>query len=575
MLAVARPHQHNRIGVHAPDQARGAHVRVRVVQGHHVYADVFATGGAQHLRPGRVAVIQLVAEPAQVRDRVRVGLQRHERNLLRGQQACHHLAEAAHAGDHHLRLDAAGVHRVGRRCAGLGSVLAAEQAQQRDHQQRGDRHRQAHDRHQPVVVGAAQQVRALGLVEHHEGEFTAQPQHAAQHHRVPGAQLGQLADAEQQPELHHQQDRHAGGNHRRLGHDPVQVDAHAHRDEEQAQQQALERFDLRFQLVPEFRIGQQHPGQERAQARTQPGFLHEPRRAQHHQQRHRGEHLGAARARDDVEQPAQHRPPAQDHHRQRAQRHGHVAPLQGLVLGAAQQWDRGQQRNGDQVLEQQDGKAQPPVIAVDRLVLGQQLQAHRGGRQRQRQAHDQRALPLEVVQQQQAAQHHRTQRHLQRAGPEHRAPHHLEPGRGQLQPDHEQQHHHADLGRAEDAVGILHKAHAVRAQHHAGSQVAQHRAEAELLEHRYGDHRGQQQHQGQLEGAAVHGRSCAGNVRPLCVAGVRPTSIAAQRPARAWVDRPRAPVQTARRCRPIRQYTLAESPNRCPATVEVDLARRQ
>ncbi|MNI33223.1 hypothetical protein D3C73_871590 [compost metagenome] len=427
------------------------------------------------------------------------------------------------------------------------------------------------------MVGIAQQVRALRFVEHHEGEFAAQPQHAAQQQRLPRTELGDAADGVQQAELHHQQDRHTRGDHPRFGGDAVQVDAHAHGDEEQAQQQTLERLDLRFQLVPEFRIGQQHAGQERPQAGAQAGFLHEPGGAQHHQQRGGGEHFRAAGARDDAEQAAQHRPPAQDHHCQRAQRDGRIFPAQRLVLDPAQQRNRGQQRNGDQVLEQQDGKPQPAVVAVDRLVLGQQLQADRGRRQRQRHAHHQRTLPLEVIEQQQAAQHQPGQRHLRRARTEHRAPHHLQPGRGQLQPDHEQQHDHADLGGAEDAVGVLYEAEAIRPQHHAGRQVAQHRAEAELLEHRHRDHRGQQQDQRQFQTTAMHGntwssggrlcvRSAGGSAAdatwPLCARGcVRTRTAAGPLPGhRPRVDLHRPPVQTARRCRHVRQYTPPESP---------------
>ena len=41
------------------------------------------------------------------------------------------------------------------------------------------------------------------------------------------------------------------------------------RDEEQAQQQALERLDVGLELVAVLRVGQQHAGQERAQRHRQ------------------------------------------------------------------------------------------------------------------------------------------------------------------------------------------------------------------------------------------------------------------------------------------------------------------
>ena len=81
---------------------------------------------------------------------------------------------------------------------------------------------------------------------------------------------GTPADREQQHELdRHEAPPRCAGDQPGLGQHALQVDAHAHGHEEQAQQQALERIDLRFEFVAEFRIGQQHAGEERAQARRQ------------------------------------------------------------------------------------------------------------------------------------------------------------------------------------------------------------------------------------------------------------------------------------------------------------------
>src|SRR3546814_16977924 len=90
----------------------------------------------------------------------------------------------------------------------------------------------------------------------------------------------------------------------------------------------------------------------------------------------------------------------------------------------AQQRDRGQQRDRDQVLEQQDGECQAPVVGVELLALGQQLQADRGGRQRQAQADHPRPFPVQV----RGQIHHRPQRQ--------RAPCHLQPPGNQTPPPH-------------------------------------------------------------------------------------------------------------------------------------------
>jgi len=74
------------------------------------------------------------------------------------------------------------------------------------------------------------------------------------------------ADDAQEYELHRHEAQHDRGDRTRLAEHARQVDAHAHGHEEQAQQQALEGLDLGLEFVPEFRVGQQHAGQERAQA---------------------------------------------------------------------------------------------------------------------------------------------------------------------------------------------------------------------------------------------------------------------------------------------------------------------
>ena len=55
----------------------------------------------------------------------------------------------------------------------------------------------------------------------------------------------------------------------------VKIDSSANRNEKQAQQQPLERLDIRFQLVPEFTVGQHHTGQEGTQRRRQVYQAHE------------------------------------------------------------------------------------------------------------------------------------------------------------------------------------------------------------------------------------------------------------------------------------------------------------
>ena len=388
-------------------------------------------------------------------------------------------------------------------------LAARLRRQPRDQQQQQGRrgHRQADDRHQAVALRCLQQARLGRLAEHHEGEFAAQRQGASQQQAAaqvqpPGAQ----AQPQQEGELHRQQQAGAGEDRQRFGGHALQVDAHADGHEEQPQQQAFERLDLRFQLVAEFRFRQQHAGQERAEARAQTGELHQPGAAEHHQQGGGGEHLGHAGARDHPEHVAQQVATAEHQRGDRGHRLRHRQPAVALARGGmrAEQRDRGQQRDRREVLEQQDGEREAAVFGGQLLALGQQLQADRGGRQRQPQADHQRGLPREARAHRQQRQRDPRQQHLQAADPEDRPPHHLQARQRQLQPDHEQQHHHADLAGRQHAVGVAHHRQRMRPEQRARGEVAEHRAQPEALEHRHREHRREQEHQREFESAAVH-----------------------------------------------------------------------
>ena len=94
-------------------------------------------------------------------------------------------------------------------------------------------------------------------------------------------------------------------------------------------------------------------------------------------------------------------------------------------------------------------------------------------------------------------------RHQDLRGPraEDGVPHHPEPGRLQLEPDHEQQQHDAELREVQDALDVFEKAQAPRANHDARRKVAEDGAQLEAPEQRYGDDRGRKEY-GDLCGEA-------------------------------------------------------------------------
>ena len=68
-----------------------------------------------------------------------------------------------------------------------------------------------------------------------------------------------------------------------------------------------------------------------------------------------------------------------------------------------------------------------------------------------------------------------------------------QPRRLHLEPDDEQEHHHAELGDMQDRLRAGEELEPERADHQAGGQVAKHRAEPGPLEQRHRDHRRAQQ----------------------------------------------------------------------------------
>jgi len=277
----------------------------------------------------------------------------------------------------------------------------------------------------------------------------------------------------------------------------AQVQRHADAEEEQAEQDAAERLDVRFNLVPEGRLAQQHTGEERAHRHRQAGQLHQQRRAQHHQQRGGGHHLARLRfgqhAEQRIEQEAANQHQADDG----TNTNRHRQPARAFAISTARArahpGHQRQQRHNQQVFEQQDGDDLLPRRQRDVTTLGQQLHHHRGGGQHEAGGTDEGHLPWQAEQLGDTGQHHRTGDDLQRTQPEDllaqapqvRGPH--------LQADHEQEHHHAELGGMQDGLRVGEPAQPERSDRQAGSEVAQHRAQAGPAEQRHHHHRRAQQ----------------------------------------------------------------------------------
>ena len=84
----------------------------------------------------------------------------------------------------------------------------------------------------------------------------------------------------------------------------IEVNAGADRDEKQAKQQALEGFDVGFELVAIFAVGQHDTGEEGAECRRQVDQGHQQRDTDHQQQGTRGKDLTQARRGDETKHRA-------------------------------------------------------------------------------------------------------------------------------------------------------------------------------------------------------------------------------------------------------------------------------
>ena len=265
--------------------------------------------------------------------------------------------------------------------------------------------------------------------------------------RIPISDTEQTTEAVDQQGLDEQQADHAGEH----GQDVVQheqpVYRHANGDEEEAQEQATERLDVGFQLMPVLGIGQQHAGEKSAHGHGQPDARHDRGRADHQQERRCGEDLAGAGQRDDPEDGPE-QVAADDHHGR-----DHADDLAGLQPGiarlacsaGAEQRDQCQQRHDGQVLEQQDGECSVAVGAVERSFLLEDLEREGRGGQGQAEAGDKRRSHRQAYGNEQRREHGTGDDHLRETEPEDVAPHHPKTRGLQLEPDDEQEQHHAEF----------------------------------------------------------------------------------------------------------------------------------
>ena len=409
---------------------------------------------AQHVQARAIPVVDLEAEIAGGADHVDVRVDDRDVDVTRQQRLADHLPEAAEADDQYATgearrlLDA--VHRDGR---------ARQEAIQQQHHDGREGHRQDHDggHHgpRPRVEDARRERR--GVQYERELASLREQRRTLQGFTPVGAEdPGDAVDAER---LHRHERGDAGRDGLPVAGDHAQVQRHADRQEEQAEQDAAERLDVGLELVPKRRLGQQHAGDEGAHRHRQPAPLHEQRGTQHDQQRRSRHDIPAAERRDDPEQRVEGPAPHADQARKRRNRDQHREPgrprrLHVGTVRKGQERHQRQQRNDRQVLEQQDrhrtlaGRRRGLAALVEHL--------HDHGRRRQHEPHGtddgHRGRPAE--RQANARQQGAADQHLRQPEPEDFLAHGPQPRRPHLEPDQEQEQHDTEFRDAQDRVRI-------------------------------------------------------------------------------------------------------------------------
>ena len=174
--------------------------------------------------------------------------------------------------------------------------------------------------------------------------------------------------------------------------------------------------------------------------------------------------------------------------------------MRARVAGRGHQRHQREQRHHRHVLEQQDREGALAVSLLQVAALLQDAQRDRGGGERKREAGDERAAPVEPAGEQRKARNGEPgDQDLRDAEAEDVLAHGEQAVEFQFEPDQEQQHHHAELGDGEDALGRRENAEPVGADDHAGDQIGDDRGEPREARERHADHQGGEQHEREAE----------------------------------------------------------------------------
>ena len=336
--------------------------------------------------------------------------------------------------------------------------------------------------------------------EQHEREFAAAREPDGDALRVLVVASSDARDREHQRRLQrHETDRDAQHD-ERLRREQREVRAHPDGHEEEPHQQALERLDVGFELVAEFRIGEEHAGEERAERHRQADGLHQQRRPRDDEERRCGEHLAAAETRDQPQGGADQQTAADDDDEDRRHALDREQPATGgaAAVGSEQRQER-DQRNHRDILEEQDRERALPGGSGELGALAEPCEDDCRRRHREAGSNDCCGRPREPERVRDEGHDDAGDDHLCAAQSEHRMAQRPKSRGLELEADEEQQQHDAELGKAQRCLCVWHHAEAPRTDERPCREIAQHGSQLQPAEQRHDEHRGGEEDGGLFE----------------------------------------------------------------------------
>ncbi len=330
--------------------------------------------------------------------------------------------------------------------------------------------------------------------EEDEGEFPHLGEPQGKEEILVEGETGRLPREEEDEGLDHHDGQDDGDDRQWPVHEQAEIDRRPDGDEEEAQEDSFEGFDVALQLVAVLAVGQDDAGQEGPQGGAKPHLLHDVGRSHHDEEGRDREEFPELDAADEAQEGDDDEAAGQDH-----QVHGNEEgdrlgpPRQSPDQGGGpvrdfpdrlvgQERQEGENRDDRHVLEEKNREGALPRLGSVQSLFPQGLQDDRRGGQGQGQPHGHGRLPGESHDLEEGRQEQGCQADLEGAGPQDQTAHPPEVGGVQLQSREEKHHHHAELGDVHDACSLpADQSQEIGADRDPAQEVTQDRSHAEPL----------------------------------------------------------------------------------------------